>query len=181
VHLGHFRVSTRNGVRHRGRMDPEEAERIITEREIANKKRIWEMFGLEYNGEDIRSEARADQNYTATIPPPPPPYVTADDIGEKGLWGLSSTPGRTPASAENAELPGNTPACPQRCHFQSRVPEMTDTCPLRRTETIRSSRGPPSYLLLERSGQLTELPSSESDPPLYPRRLDSISKRRNEQ
>lgn len=192
VHLGHLRSNPRYNPRCR-KYTEEEAERIETERHLANKRRIWAMFGLEYNGEseeDAYHVEPTNRNCT-TAPPssperPPPPYFPPErsfqqvDIGEKNsLWGLRSP-----------DPPANRIVCPRPYrHFELRVPELATAGTLRHSETTRTARrfsDPP----LTSRGQTNAIPerhcaepprsSFEGDPPLYPRRLDSISRRRSE-
>jgi len=191
VHLGHLRSDPRYGVRHR-RCSEEEAERIETERHLANKRRIWAMFGLEYNGEseEDASHVESTNRNCTTAPPssperPPPPYFPQGrtfqpvDIGEKNSpW------------FQSPDLPANRIVCPRPYrHFELRVPELATAGALRHSETTRTARrfsDPP----LTSGGQTNAIPethyaepprsSFEADPPLYPRRLDSISRRRSE-
>jgi len=194
VHLGYLGSNTRYGLRHR-KYSEEEAERIETERHLANKRRIWAMFGLEYHGEGEENASRVEPTNrycdTTALPflePPPPPYFPPGrppqpvEIGEKNSpWGLRSLDHSEHATSIVHPRPHR--------HFELRVHELATAGTLRHSETTRTARrfsdppltsGEQTNAVAERHYAEPPRSSLEAGPPLYPRRLDSISRRRSE-
>lgn len=136
--------------------------------------------------------AHADSPYTLA---PPPPY----NAGTTGEWGICSAPSSLPQCPErchdnrrdedmNHEI---VSPMPQR-HFQLRAPELVASGPLHRSDTIRSVRRcptPPVSKVVPKANSFnTNQSNAESsiaslglEPPVSPRRLDSISRRRNDE
>lgn len=137
-----------------------------------------------------------------TAPSPPPPYLPAEDIGAKdGLWGhrtpppCSTRPNCVVDAADNVETNHIASPRPRRI-LNIREPELAAFGPLRRNETIRSVRRSSAPPAPEPTIQNTRAAMSDADPstrrnfsepgleapglepPLSPRRLDSISRRR---
>ena len=190
VHLGHLSSNTRYQLRQR-KYSEEEAERIETERHLANKRRIWAMFGLEYHGEGEENAEPTNRNYVTTalpsLEPPPPPYFPPGrppqpvEIGEKNSpCGL-----RSPDHSEHAT--SIVHPRPHR-HFELRVHELATAGTLRHSETTRTARrfsdppltsGEQTNAVAENHYVEPQRSSFEAGPPLYPRRLDSISRRQS--
>lgn len=126
--------------------------------------------------------------------PPPPPYTagTADVCGLRSA--LSSPPQRPERFHDNRKDEGIdykiVSPTPQR-HFQLRAPELVAPGPLelRRSDTIRSMRRYPTPPVAPEQNSFevnqfsahSELSNSSVEPPVSPRRLDSISRRRNDE
>lgn len=127
--------------------------------------------------------------------PPPPPY-TAGTVGE---WGLRSAPSSPPQRPERChdnrrdEDMDHEIASPRpQRHFQLRAPELVASGPLRRSDTIRSVRRCPTLPVSKvapepnpfdtnQTNSESSIASVGSEPPVSPRRLDSISRRRNDE
>ena len=188
---------------------------------LENKRRIWAMFGLTYNGtiddvrqsddEDDGDEYGGELKFSGHQPaaahvecangsspyaqPPPPPYTA----GTAGVWGLrsaSSSPPQRPERFhdnrrdEDIDHEIVSPR-PQR-HFQLRAPELVAAGPLRRSDTFRSIRRCPTPPVSRVAPESNPFDNHQSDaepptssvglePPVSPRRLDSISRRRNDE
>jgi len=129
--------------------------------------------------------------------PLPPPY-SADT---EGVWGLRSAPLSPPQRPErfhdskrNGDM-GHEIASPKpQRHFQLKAPELVASGSLRRSDTIRSVRQCPTLPVSRVApepnpfGVDANQPNAEPpissvrlEPPVSPRRLDSISRRRNDE
>ncbi|KAF8434625.1 hypothetical protein BGX38DRAFT_1219250, partial [Terfezia claveryi] len=183
------------------------------QQELENKRRIWAMFGLTYDGtnNDVRRSDGEDGQYVVEskfignrlaahdecahdffpyAQPPPPPYAA----GSTGVWRPRSAPSNSPQLPErfhdhrrdqdmNRKIVSPRP---QR-HFELRAPELVAAGP---SDTIRSVRRPTSPVSRvtpesntfddRQSNAETSISAVGSEPPVSPRRLDSISRRRND-
>lgn len=160
------------------------------------------MFGLTYNGtiDDVRQSDDEDGEYV--VESKFSMHRPGAAHGE-GAHGSSS-------HAQPPPPPYSSPQCPERFHdhrrdqnmdhkivsprpqrhFQLRAPELVAAGPLRRSDTIRSMRRPmppvsrvtpeSNPLDVHQSNAESSISSVGSEPPVSPRRLDSISRRRND-
>ncbi|KAF8467395.1 hypothetical protein BDZ91DRAFT_145600 [Kalaharituber pfeilii] len=172
---------------------------------LENKKRVWAMFGLQYNGtiDDIRqNDEESMGHYVAAAefkserrgtPSPPPPYVPQEDIGDKNAF--DPPPNSLNSGPRPHHEPGSAILSPQpRRLMQLQPPEPAARGPLSHRPSARSTRrcsAPPIPILpAGGSGDQREyaiydfrrsrVASPVSEPALSPRRLDSISRKQNE-
>ncbi|KAF8429293.1 hypothetical protein EV426DRAFT_703088 [Tirmania nivea] len=183
---------------------------------LENKRRIWAMFGLTYNGtiDDVRQSDDEDDadvgepKYYEHLPAaayvecasgpspyaqlPPPPYTagTAGVGGHRfGPFSPPQRPERFHDSRRDEDMNRKIVSPRPQRHFQLSAPELVASGPLCRSDTIRSMRRcptpPASRVAPESSPFDNNQSNTESsiflEPPVSPRRLDSISKRRNDE
>lgn len=207
----------------------EEKSKTTAEKRLENKKRVWAMFGLRYEGtlEDMKQNDDDDDDWEVTktfgqpsaathsehmevveaysISAAPPPYILPTMEGLRvpvpdGLWGLCTPTSRPPQLPERIHDVRRdhtmssviiSPRPQRHVTFSLQAPELVAAGSLRRSDTTRfvapkpanepERKVQPSHPDLSENQVSEPSPScAGSEPPLSPKRLDSISRRRNE-